>query len=78
MNHLHIVEKRNAEKEKNLYAKLQKMEEENAKHKEKVYSNRDAVYILLKTAQEEGTWSWKLAYPTSAILKFEPWIYLVN
>ena len=30
------------------------MEEENTKHKEKVYSNRDTVSILLKLAQEEG------------------------
>ncbi len=54
MNHHAIVEKRNAEIRKNRLAKLHKMEEENTKHEEKVVANREAVYKLLKEAEEKG------------------------
>ena len=54
INHESIVEKRELKRQKNCNVQLNKMQEENTKHREKINTNRDAVWKVLKAAQEKG------------------------
>jgi hypothetical protein len=53
LKHEYIVEKQTLERPENCDLKLAKIEDKNSKHQEKVNTNRDAVFKVLKAAKEK-------------------------